>query len=80
MPLVITNYHPSPVRLPNIYSIDINSLLKPPLLIRDLNIIPAHLTLPHQPVVRECPVLEAVRAVPLPLLVMPFIPKLDCDL
>lgn len=49
--------------LTNVNSIHIHAVLKPPLLIRYLHIIPTHLTLPHQTVIRKSPVLETLEVI-----------------
>jgi len=69
-----------PVLLTDINSIDIHAVLEPPLLDRDADVVPAHLSLPHQPVVGESPVLQAVGPPPLAVLVVPLVPELNCDL
>lgn len=69
---------------PNINSIHINTILEPPILIRNSDIIPAHLPLLHEPIRRECPVFQSVGAEPLlfPLSVkgIPFVPELHRNL
>lgn len=66
----------------NIDSIDVDSILEPALLGRDLNIIPAHLPLSHPTILRERPVLETITTLPLHsiMAVLILIPELDCDL
>ena len=66
--------------LTDINSIDIHAVLEPPLLVRDADVVPAHLPLPHQPVAGEGPILQTVGPPPLALFVVPLVPELDCDL
>jgi hypothetical protein len=68
------------VLLRNLNSIHINPIDKPPLLHPNLDIIPAHLPLPHQAIVGVRPVLEPVGPPPLPLVVAPLVPELHGDL
>jgi hypothetical protein len=53
------------MRLVDMHSIHIHPIDKPPLLLRDLDIIPTHLSLPHLPVSRKSPVLKPVASLPL---------------
>lgn len=64
----------------NIYSVHINTVLEPPLFFADLYIISTHLALPHQPILRKSPILEAISAPPLSSLIVPLIPELHCNL
>ena len=68
--------------LRDINSIDIDPILEPALFGRDLNIIPAHLPLPHPAILRKRPVLEAITTLPLHFImaVLVLIPELDSDL
>ena len=66
--------------LRNFNCIHIDSVREPSLLVRDLDIVPAHLALPHQPIICKGPILKAVSSPPLARLVVPFIPKLHSDL
>jgi hypothetical protein len=69
-----------PMLLLDVDAIDVHAILVPPLLVRDPDVVPAHLPLPHQPVVRERPVLQPVGPPPLPGLVVPLVPELHGDL
>lgn len=53
------------MRLVDMHSVHIHPIDKPPLLLRDLDIIPTHLSLPHPPVSRKSPVLKPVASLPL---------------
>jgi hypothetical protein len=66
--------------LRDVYSVDINTLLEPPFRIRDLDVVPAHLTLAHPAVCREGPVFKTIGAIPLPSCIVPFVPELNCNL
>jgi hypothetical protein len=70
----------SPVLLVDGHSVDVHAALEPPLLIRDLDIIAAHLPLAHEAVFGKGPVLKTVGPPPLAGLVVPFVPELDCNL
>jgi hypothetical protein len=60
--------------------IHIYTFLEPSLFIGDFHIVAAHLPLPHEPILGECPVFESVSPVPLSRFVVPFIPELYGDL
>ena len=64
----------------NINSVDIYTILKPSLLLSDLNIITTHVPLLHQAIFIESPVLESVASPPLTIVIMKFIPKLYSNL
>lgn len=64
----------------NLDFIHINSILIPPLFIRDFNIIPAHLPLSHPSILSERPVFKSISPPPLTGGVVPFVPELHCDL
>jgi len=69
-----------PMLLWYLHWIDINTILEPPLFVRDLDVVSTHLTLSHAAVGSEGPVFEAVGAVPLVCCVMPFVPELYSNL
>lgn len=75
---------PSPVLRPDINGIHINTILQPPILIRNSDIIPSHLPLLHEPIQAECPVFQAVVAepslCPLSAKRILFVPELQCNL
>ena len=60
--------------------IHVHTVLEPPLFLRNLDVVAAHLPLPHQAVVCERPVLQAVATPPLSLLILRLIPELNSDL
>lgn len=66
--------------LSNDHFIHIHTIFKPPLLIRNFHIIPIHLPLPHASIRREGPVFQPISTPPLPGGIVPFVPKLNCDL
>lgn len=66
--------------LTDLNRVDINPVLEPPRALLDPHIIPAHLPLPHQPVLGKRPVLQPIRPPPLARPVPPLIPELDRDL
>lgn len=70
----------SPMLLTNIHGVDIHPILEPPLLVRELDIVPAHLPFPHEAIVGEGPVLQPICPPPLTGLVVPFVPELYCNL
>ena len=67
------------IPLPQLHPINIYPLPEPPLLLPNLNIIPAHLPLRHFPIRGKCPVLDAVAAFPFHGVegVAVFVPELD---
>lgn len=69
-----------PVLLADLDRIHVDAVLEPALLVGDLDVVPAHLPLPHQAVVGKRPVLEPVGPPPLARLVVPLVPELDGDL
>ena len=71
-----------PVLLGNLDRVHVYAVFIPPLLLTNLHIIPAHLSLPHAAVVGERPIFEPVTPLPLhPVVhILIFIPKLDCNL
>jgi len=76
-----THQQQSPMLLRDIDNIDIDSILEPALFGRDLNIVPAHLPLPHPTILCKRPVLEAITTLPLHFImaVLVLIPELDSD-
>lgn len=64
----------------NINSVDIYTILKPSLLLSDLNIITTHVPLLHQAIFIKSPVLKSVASPPLTIVIMKFIPKLYSNL
>jgi hypothetical protein len=60
--------------------INIDTILEPSFSIRDLDIISTHLSLPHPSILLESPIFKTITSIPLPSLIVIFIPKLDCDL
>lgn len=66
--------------LPDLDSIDIHPVAKPPLLLGDSDIISTHLALSHESIVRKRPVLQPIGSPPLALVVIPLVPELDRDL
>lgn len=60
--------------------VHIHPILEPPFIIRDLNIISAHLPFPHPSVLLESPIFKTVTSVPLSSFIVVFVPKLDCNL
>ena len=77
-----THQQQSPMLLRDIDSIDIDSILEPALFGRDLNIVPAHLPLPHSTILCKSPILQAITTLPLHsvMAVLVLIPELDSDL
>jgi hypothetical protein len=69
-----------PMPLTDVNRVNINPVLEPSLVVLNLDIVAAHLALPHQPVRCKRPVLEPVCPPPLAGLVVPFVPKLHRDL
>ena len=69
-----------PVFLIDSNFVDINSLLEPSLSVSELNVISAHLSLPHSPILGKSPVLKPIGPPPLSSLIVPFIPELDGNL
>jgi hypothetical protein len=69
-----------PVLLVDGNGVDVHITLEPPLLVRNLDVVTTHHPLPHEPVIRKCPVLEPIGPPPLAVLVVPFIPELHRDL
>lgn len=65
--------------LPNLHSININPVPKPPPLLPNLNIIPTHLPFPHPPILSKSPVLKPIAALPLhPIVgILVLVPELD---
>lgn len=59
----------SPMLLGYLDRVDVHSVLEPSLVHSNLDVIAAHLPLPHTAVFREGPVLEAITALPLHLVV-----------
>jgi len=74
----LNNSLPMPLRDRNF--VHLFTIHKPPLPIQNLNIIPTHLPLPHEPIVRKSPIFQPIRTPPLSALIMPLIPELDCNL
>jgi hypothetical protein len=70
------------MRLVDMHSVHIHPIDKPPLLLRDLDIIPTHLSLPHPPVSRKSPVLKPVASLPLRSIraILILVPKLHGNL
>lgn len=64
----------------DVHLIDVDAVFKPPLIIRNLQIITAHLSLPHQSILRKRPVFKTVRPPPLARLIVPLVPKLHGNL
>jgi hypothetical protein len=66
------------VPYPNVNSIHIYPVHKPPLLLRNLDIIPAHLPLPHLAIGGKSPVLKSVAPLPLHSIraILIFVPEL----
>lgn len=62
--------------------IDVHPVLKPPLVLVDLDIISTHLPLPHAPILCERPVFEPVTSLPLHRIVavLILVPELDGNL
>jgi len=54
----------SPMSLPNVDSIHIHPVHKPPIPLLNLDIIPTHLPLPHLAIGRESPVLKPIAPLP----------------
>lgn len=69
------------MRLGDLNLIYIYALPEPPLLLRNLNIIAAHLSLAHSPIFRERPILEAIATLPLHgvIRVLVLVPELHGD-
>lgn len=67
--------------LPNLYLVDLNAVLEPPLLFSNFDIVPTHHPLPHPAVLRERPIFQAIAALPLHpvLFVLVLIPELNRD-
>lgn len=67
--------------LRDVDSIHVHPILEPTLFLRDLDIIAAHLPLPHSTILREGPVFEPVASLPLHpiVLVLVLVPKLHCN-
>lgn len=67
--------------LGNINSVHVNSILEPALFLGYLDIITAHLPLPHATIIGESPVLEPITPLPLHtiVLVLVLIPELHGD-
>ena len=65
-----------------VYSIDIDTILEPPLSFADLEIIATHLPFPHAAVLSKRPIFQAITALPLHLIVrvLILIPELHGDL
>lgn len=70
-----------PVFLADGHLVHIHSFYEPPLTLRQLDIVTTHLSLPHSSILRKCPILEAIAALPLHtiLCVLVLIPELDRD-
>jgi hypothetical protein len=68
--------------LPNVNSIHIHPVHEPPLLLRNLDIIPTHLSLPHLAISRESPVLKPIAPLPLHSIraILVLVPELHRDL
>lgn len=60
----------------NLDIINVHVILKPSVVFRDLDIVAAHLALAHQAIVGKGPVFEPVGTPPLPVLIVPLVPKL----
>lgn len=61
-------------------SVDINTILEPPLLLRNGDLIATHLPLPHPSISCKRPVLEPIASTPLAtIFVSVLVPELDCD-
>lgn len=69
-----------PVLLGDIDSVNINPILEPSLLLKDLHVVSRHLPLSHQSIFSKRPVLEPVRSPPLATFINPLIPELNGDL
>lgn len=69
-----------PVRLVDWYRVDIDTIFKPSLIMRDLDIVTTHLSLSHASVVGKCPVFETIRTKPLACGIVPLVPELYCNL
>ena len=71
-----------PMSLSNVNSVHIHPVHEPPVSLRNLDIIPAHLPLSHAAILRKRPVLEAITTLPLHsvISVLVLIPELDSDL
>lgn len=68
--------------LTNVDGVNIYALAEPPLLFCDLDIVAAHLSLPHSAVCRKGPVLKPVTPLPFhPVVcILILVPELDGDL
>lgn len=66
------------MRLVNLNSVHIHTVYEPPLSLGNLDIIPAHLPLPHLAISRESPVLEPIAPLPFHFIrtVLVFVPEL----
>lgn len=64
----------------NLHCVDVNVTLEPSLLIRNFDVVAAHLPLLHEAILVKRPVLKAVAAPPLVIVVVEFIPELDGNL
>lgn len=69
-----------PVPLRDINGIGINAIPEPPLCVFNFDIVPAHLSLAHKPVLSKRPILETIRPPPLSRLIMPLVPELNGNL
>jgi hypothetical protein len=68
--------------LGDINLVHIYSFYEPPVTLRQLDVIPAHLPLPHPPILSERPILKSVTALPLHTVfhILVLVPELDRDL
>lgn len=68
--------------LADINSININTILEPPLALLNQHIIPAHHPLPHPPIGRKSPILEPITALPAHtvMCILVLIPELHSNL
>lgn len=60
--------------------IHIHAISEPPVRLFDFDVVPTHLSLAHQAVVRKSPIFKAIRPPPLSRLIMPLIPELNGNL
>jgi hypothetical protein len=67
--------------LRNWHLIHIHTLLEPPILLLQLDIVPTHLTLPHYTILTKRPILKAITSLPFHAIVgiLILIPELYCN-
>src|SRR5215469_9651873 len=68
--------------LRNRHLIHIYTILEPPILLLQLDVIPTHLTLPHYAILTKCPILKTITSLPLHTVIgiLILVPELYCDL